>query len=73
VGVVTFIVLLVLCTELLMLARDQTRAQAREIACQARLKQWGLVFKLYTDDHDGSFISGEGGDNGRQWFEPLRP
>jgi prepilin-type processing-associated H-X9-DG protein len=37
------------------------------------LKQWGLVFKLYTDDHDGSFISGEGDGSGKPWFELLRP
>jgi len=73
VGVVTFVVLLVLCRKLLMLAQDRTRTHAKQIACMSRLKQWGLVFKLYTDDHDGSFVSGEGGDSGKWWFESLRP
>jgi hypothetical protein len=41
--------------------------------CQMNLKRWGLVFKLYTDDYDASFISGEGGDSDKRWFEPLRP
>ena len=72
-GVVTFIVLLVLCTKLLMLARDRTRTRAREIACQAKLKQWGLVFSIYAQANNGYFFSGEGGGSGKWWFEPLRP
>lgn len=43
------------------------------LICQMNLKQWGLVYKLYTDDHDGSFIGGEGSDNEKQWFEPFHP
>ena len=73
VGIIAFIVILVLCTKLLMLKQDIPSLQAQSSYCMANLKQWGLVFKLYTDDHDGSFVSGEGGDNGKLWFEPLDP
>jgi len=69
-GIVTFAVLLLL---LVLPRMSRPYRQAPGVACMANLKQWGLVFKLYTDDHDGSFVSGEGGDNGKRWFEPLRP
>jgi prepilin-type processing-associated H-X9-DG protein len=39
----------------------------------AQLKQWGLVLKLYTDDNDDHFFSGQGPDNGGWWMDPLRP
>jgi prepilin-type N-terminal cleavage/methylation domain-containing protein/prepilin-type processing-associated H-X9-DG protein len=29
------------------------RNQARAVACQANLKQWGQIFALYTQDNDG--------------------
>ena len=36
-------------------ALSRVKSQAKKIACQAKLKQWGLIFKLYTDDYDGYF------------------
>ena len=29
--------------------------QAKAAACQSNLRQWGLCFKMYTDDHKGRF------------------
>jgi prepilin-type processing-associated H-X9-DG protein len=40
---------------ILMPALNRVRGQAQKVSCQARLKQWGLIFKLYTDDYDGYF------------------
>jgi prepilin-type N-terminal cleavage/methylation domain-containing protein/prepilin-type processing-associated H-X9-DG protein len=31
--------------------------QAKAITCQSNLRQWGLCFKMYTDDHKGRFSS----------------
>ena len=31
--------------------------QAKAVACQSNLRQWGLCFKMYTDDHNGRFSS----------------
>ena len=31
--------------------------QAKAVACQSNLRQWGLCFKMYTDDHKGRFSS----------------
>ena len=70
VGVVTFTVLLVLP---FFPRTSGPYRQPQVISCMGNLKQWGLVFKLYTDDHDGSFVSGEGGDSEKPWFELLRP
>jgi len=58
---------------ILMPALNRVRKQARTIACMGNLKQWGLICAMYTEDNDGYFFSGEGGDNGRWWIEPLRP
>jgi len=57
---------------ILMPALNRVKSQAQNITCRARLKQWGIMFKLYTDDHDGKFNGGHnpGGD---LWMTALRP
>lgn len=35
---------------------QSARSQAGAAACQARLRQWGLTFKMYTDDNQGSWF-----------------
>jgi prepilin-type processing-associated H-X9-DG protein len=37
-------------------ALRRARNQARTVVCQSNLRQWGLVFKTYTDDYDGRFF-----------------
>ncbi|MCP4613130.1 MAG: DUF4190 domain-containing protein [Planctomycetes bacterium] len=54
-------------------ALNRVKKQARTVACMANLKQWGLICAMYTEENDGYFFSGEGGDNGRWWIEPLQP
>jgi prepilin-type N-terminal cleavage/methylation domain-containing protein/prepilin-type processing-associated H-X9-DG protein len=49
------IAIIALLMAILMPALSRVKGQAQKVACQAKLKQWGLVFKLYTDDHDGYF------------------
>ena len=36
---------------------ERVKRQARSVACQSNLRQWGLCFKMYTDDHKGRFSS----------------
>jgi len=36
-------------------ALGQVRKQARAVACQAKLRQWGLVFSMYIDDSDSQY------------------
>ncbi|MDI6448649.1 type II secretion system protein [Anaerobaca lacustris] len=45
----------------------RARNQARAIACQAKLRQWGLIFKMYTDDNNGRWFQ-EDGRGGVPWL-----
>jgi len=58
---------------ILMPALNRVKKQARSVVCQANLKQWALIFAMYTEDNNGYFFSGEGGDSGRWWMDPLQP
>ena len=51
---------------------SRARKQARAVACQAKLRQWGLVFSMYVEDSDRPYplakiclIS--------PWYHSLRP
>jgi len=58
---------------ILMPALGRVRKQARAVACQANLKHWGLIFKMYTDDNDGMFYGAwSGGVLGHVWIGALR-
>ena len=54
------IAIIALLMSILMPAIQKVRKQAQSVACRARLRQWGLIFKLYTDDNDGYFNEGQG-------------
>ncbi len=41
-------------------ALQKAKGQAQAIVCKSNLHQWGLIWKLYTDDNDGYFSDGEG-------------
>ena len=65
------IAIIALLMAILMPALNRVKGQAQKVSCQARLKQWGLAFKLYTDEYDGKF-------NNRDvsrgvWLTALRP
>jgi len=53
------IAIIALLMAILMPALQRVKGQAQAIACQARLKEWGLLFKLYTDDNNGYFARRE--------------
>ena len=40
---------------ILMPALQRVRKQAAAVACQSNLHQWGLIWAMYTQDHDGYF------------------
>lgn len=54
------IAIIALLMSILMPALASVRNQAKAVMCQSNLKQWGIVFSMYTDDNDGSFMSGLG-------------
>ena len=54
------IAIIALLMAILMPALARVKKQAQSVICQAKLKERGLIFKLYTDDHDGYFNEGWG-------------
>ncbi|MHC5059080.1 MAG: type II secretion system protein [Planctomycetota bacterium] len=67
------IAIIALLMAIMMPALQRVKGQAQKVACQARLKQWGMMFKLYTDDHDGYFNEGWGVGETTLWPNALRP
>jgi len=51
------------------------RRRAKEAVCLCNLKQWGVIWKSYTDDHDGYFAErGRGeGDTMFEWQVAAEP
>jgi prepilin-type N-terminal cleavage/methylation domain-containing protein len=54
---------------ILMPALSRVRTQARGVACQSNLKQWGTIFKMYTDANNAKFNT-RTGSTGR-WIDTL--
>ena len=67
------IAIIALLMAIMMPALQRVKGQAQKVACQARLKQWGMMFKMYTDDHDGYFNEGWGVGETTLWMNALRP
>ena len=67
------IAIIALLMAILMPALQRVKGQAQAISCQARLREWGLIFKLYTDDYDGYFNEGWGVGETTLWMNALRP
>ena len=68
------IAIIALLMAILMPALSRVNKQARSVACQALLKQWGVIWSIYCDDNDGRFC--EAGDLGWKrgtWVISLRP
>jgi prepilin-type N-terminal cleavage/methylation domain-containing protein/prepilin-type processing-associated H-X9-DG protein len=77
------IAIIALLMSILMPALGKVKRQAQSVACMSRLKSWGLIYKLYTDDNGGYFPEGQGygghpqnsgkpGEYGL-WMNALRP
>lgn len=64
--------IIALLMSILMPALQRVKRQAQSVKCQANLKQWGLIFKIYTDDYDGYFNEGWGKDETTLWPNALR-
>ena len=52
----------------------RAKLQAKAIICRSNLRQWGLMWKLYTNDNNGYFPVPSLGDWERgEWIIALRP
>jgi len=54
------IAVIAILMSILMPALQRVKEQARTVVCQADLKQWNLIFGMYTGDNDGKFWPGVG-------------
>jgi len=61
------IAIIALLMSILMPALARVKKQAQSVACMSRLKSWGLMYKLYTDDYSGRFPTGWAGAARDQW------
>lgn len=65
------IAIIALLMAILMPALQKVRKQARATACMSNLKQWGVIFAMYTEEHDGRFQRGL--EQEHHWTVVLRP
>ncbi len=49
------IAVIALLMAILMPVLSRARKQAKSVICQSNLRQWGLMFAMYTDDNDDCF------------------
>jgi len=66
------IAIIALLMAILMPALNRVKLQAKTIACRANLKQWAVFFSMYTQDHDGKFQAGVGGEHVNHWMYALK-
>jgi prepilin-type N-terminal cleavage/methylation domain-containing protein/prepilin-type processing-associated H-X9-DG protein len=64
----------VLLMAVLLPALQGARNRARAVACQAKLRQWGLAFCMYMNDHNDRFSNHiNEGDSELRWWWCARP
>ena len=52
------IAIIAVLASLLLPAISRSKARARRTHCSSNLKQWGIMFNLFTSDNDGNFSTG---------------
>lgn len=70
------IAIIALLLAILLPALGRVKKQAKEVTCQAKLKQWSLIFRMYANDNDGFFPTGPYSDQGAiplMWMSATRP
>jgi len=66
------IAIIALLMAILMPALQRVKKQARTVMCQTNLKQWGIIFAMYTDDNNGNFPERRsGGDAYGRWMDSM--
>ena len=67
------IAIIALLMAILMPALQRVKKQAQAVACISNLKQWGLIWYMYTEDNDDKFPTGSSvaGDATNDWPEVL--
>ncbi len=63
--------IIALLLSVLMPSLSKARDQARAVVCLTNLKQWGLVWNLYTNSNNDRFIEGRFHGNQVSWLYAL--
>ncbi len=68
------IAIIALLMSILMPALHKVRDQGRSTVCKANLRSWGMVWRMYADDHNGKFPDGNAGAGWERgsWIVSLR-
>ena len=66
------IAIIALLMSILMPALSKVREQAKEVLCLSNLKQWGVIFLMYTGDNNSKYQPGWVGDVSDMWVSVLR-
>jgi len=64
------IAIIAVLMSILMPALRKVKEQAKMVGCLANLRQWNLIYAMYTQESDGKFFSGYGA-NGYWWIAQL--
>jgi prepilin-type N-terminal cleavage/methylation domain-containing protein len=68
------IAIIALLMSILMPAIQRVKKQANAVACISRLRQWGLIYYMYTNDNNGCFETRPfGTDYEKMWPELFLP
>jgi prepilin-type N-terminal cleavage/methylation domain-containing protein len=68
------IAIIALLLAILLPSLSKVKQIARDVVCRTNLKQWSLIWAMYTNEHNGKFphsISGSGNARG-DWINTLR-
>lgn len=66
------IAIIALLMSILMPALARVRKQTKAVICLANLRQWALIWQLYTTDYEGYFNAGDEGTS-FEWMETIHP
>jgi prepilin-type N-terminal cleavage/methylation domain-containing protein len=53
------IAIIALLMSILVPSLEKVKRQARVVVCQSNLHQWAITFKMFTDEHNNKFMSGD--------------
>ena len=61
------IAIIALLMSIMMPALTMVKKQVKTVVCRANLRQWSIVWKMFTDDNESKFMSGNEYDSSK-WF-----